>query len=79
MMVVLPHFDDKNLDRWMAKPRPVQNGGGLPTGDNFNQAVDLSEALKNFHIASRQAAAITILSSFNKKCPISSSLKWVLC
>ncbi len=57
MMVVLPHFDDKNLDRWMAKPRPVQNGGGLPTGDNFNQAVDLSEALKNFHIASRQAAA----------------------
>lgn len=57
MMVVFPHFEDKNLELWMARPRSVQNGGGARTDDTNVREVDLSEALKNFHIASRQVAA----------------------
>ena len=50
-MVVFPHFDDKNLDRWMASPKSNPGIGGIRT------EADLSEALKKFHITSCQAAA----------------------
>ena len=50
-MVVFPHFDDKNLDRWMASPKSNPGSGGIRT------EADLSEALKKFHITSCQAAA----------------------
>jgi len=53
--VVFPHFEDKSLDRWMAAPGPVQTVGGVRVGTS--KEVDLSEALKRFHIASNKNLA----------------------
>ena len=59
--VVFPHFEDKNLDRWMAAPRPVQSVVGIRSGDA--KELDLSEALKRFHIASIKSLANRLVIS----------------
>lgn len=61
--VVFPHFEDKNLDRWMAAPRPVQSVVGIRSGDA--KELDLSEALKRFHIASIKSLANRLVISKN--------------
>lgn len=58
MKFVFPHFEDKNLDRWMMAPKhqvavPVVQQGGV---SRPNQDLALSEALQRFHIASCKTA-----------------------